>query len=236
MALDRYYLLGDSGLRVSRLALGTMNFGTAGYHAAYGRTLDESRPSSVATSRRAATSSTPPTSTPQARARPSSGPSWYAARAQSLAAAHFSTPLINLQLPYSLIERQIEVEHVTMAQTLGLGITAWSPLGGGFLSGKYRSAARGLAGDGRLSLPGASGPVMTDRQWRLLDLLAEVADALGVTMAQVAVNWVATQPGIAAAIVGASSAKQLGSTISALDVELPAELRAKLDDASAVAP
>jgi aryl-alcohol dehydrogenase-like predicted oxidoreductase len=164
-------------------------------------------------------------------------PSWYAARAHTLAAAHSLPPMINVQLPYSLAERQIEVEHVTMARTLGLGITAWSPLGGGFLSGKYRHAgADGLAGEGRLSIPGVAGPSLTDREWQLLKPLATVADQLGVSMAQVAINWVATQPGIASAIVGASSADQLGATMAALDFELPEELRTELDEASAAAP
>ena len=75
-------------------------------------------------------------------------PSWYAAQAQTLADAHSLPPMINLQLPYSLVERAIEVEHVAMAQTLGIGITVWSPLGGGFLSGKYRAADQGLSGEG----------------------------------------------------------------------------------------
>jgi len=328
MALDQYYLLGTSGLRVSRLALGTMNFGTGGYHAAYGKTLDESRPilrryledggnfvdtadfytageSETIVGKLLAeakmrdrvvlttkfTNSVAP-GDPNAggngrkhmiraledslrrlgtdyvdlfllhtwdRLTPveevlrtfddlvSSGkiryaglsdvPSWYAAQAQTLARAHSSAPMVNLQLPYSLVERQLEVEHAAMAQTLGMGITAWSPLGGGFLSGKYRhDATRGLAGDGRLATPGGSGFEVTERDWQLLGPLESVADQLGVTMAQVAVNWVATQPGIASAIVGASSADQLGSTMAALDVELPGELRATLDEASAVAP
>jgi aryl-alcohol dehydrogenase-like predicted oxidoreductase len=327
MALDQYYLLGASGLRVSRLALGTMNFGTGGYHAAYGKTLDESRPifrrylddggnfidtadfytggesetilgtliaeakvrDRVVLTTKFTNSAAPGDPNAGGNGRKhmiralddslrrlgtdyvdlfllhtwdrltpveevlrtfddlvrsgkiryaglSDVPSWYAAQAQTLAAAHSLPPMINLQLPYSLVERQIEVEHVTMAQTLGLGITAWSPLGGGFLSGKYRSDAQGLAGEGRLNIPGASGLSLTDRQWQLLKPLEVVADKLGVTMAQVAINWVATQPGIASAIVGASSADQLGSTMAALDFELPEELRAELHEASSAAP
>jgi aryl-alcohol dehydrogenase-like predicted oxidoreductase len=327
MALDHYYLLGNSGLRVSRLALGTMNFGTGGYHAAYGKTLDESRPifrryvedggnfidtadfytagesetilgaliaeakirdrlvlttkftNSVAPGdpnaggngrkhmiraleeslRRLGTDyvdvfllHTWDRLTPVEEvlrtfddlvragkvryAGLSDVPSWYAARAQTLAVGSSLPPMINLQLPYSLIERQIEVEHVTMAQTLGLGITAWSPLAGGFLSGKYRYAEQGVAGEGRLSIPGASGLTLTDREWALLEPLESVAEELGVTMAQVAINWVASQPGIASAIVGASSAEQLGSTMAALDVEIPPDLLSRLDHASTVPP
>src|ERR1700749_2788633 len=104
-------------------------------------------------------------------------PSGNAEAAQTLNDAHSLPPMINLQLPYSLVERQIEVEHVTMAQSLGLGITAWSPLGGGFLSGKYSA---GLAGEGRVGIPGASGLSLSDRDWALLEPLADIAGKLGV--------------------------------------------------------
>jgi aryl-alcohol dehydrogenase-like predicted oxidoreductase len=326
MALDQYYLLGRSGLRVSRLALGTMNFGTGGHHAPYGKTADEARPifrryldeggnfidtadfytagesetilgGLIAEAKvRDRVVLTTKFTNSVAAGDPNAGgngrkhmiralddslrrldtdyvdlfllhtwdritpveevlrtfddliragkvryaglsdvPSWYAAQAQTFADAHSLPPMINLQLPYSLIERAIESEHVDMAQTLGVGITAWSPLGGGFLSGKYHHD-QGLAGDGRLSIPGASGLNLTDRDWRLLKPLAEIAAELGVTMAQVAVNWVATQPAIASAIVGASNTEQLGASMAALDFELPAELRTELDVASAVLP
>ncbi|ADJ49192.1 oxidoreductase protein [Amycolatopsis mediterranei S699] len=318
MALDQYYLLGRSGLRVSRLALGTMNFGTGGFHAAYGKTEAEARPifrkyldeggNFVDTadfytagesetilgkliaethSRDRVVLTTKFTNTVDP-ADPNAGgngrkhliraldaslrrlgtdyvdvyllhtwdritpveevvrtfddlvragkirypglsdvPSWYAARAQSLTEAHSLAPMVTLQLPYSLVERQIETEHVPMAQHLGLGVTAWSPLAGGVLTGKYRDG-----GAGRLS----DGTGWTERTPQVLEPLEEVATKLGVTMAQVAINWVATQPGIAAAIVGASSAEQLGKSMAALDFALPAELRTLLDEASAVPP
>jgi aryl-alcohol dehydrogenase-like predicted oxidoreductase len=328
MALDDYYLLGRSGLRVSRLALGTMNFGTAGFHAPYGKTEDEARAifrayvdaggnfldtadfytageserilgtliaeagireRMVLTTK--ATNSVDP-GDPNAggngrkhliraveaslrrlgtdyldlfllhtwdRITPveevlrtlddltragkiryaglSDVPAWYAARAQTLAETHAMTPMVNLQLPYSLVERTIETEHVPVGQQLGLGITAWSPLGSGFLTGKYRrDDVQGVSGDGRLSGDGAPARVWSDRHWDLLKTVESVADKLGVTMAQVAVNWAATQPGIASAIVGASSPEQLQASMKALDFELPDELRTALDEASAVPP
>ena len=320
MALDQYYLLGRSGLRVSRLALGTMNFGTGGFHAAYGRTEDEARPifrkyldeggnfvdtadfytageSETILGRLIAeanvrdrvvlttkfTNSVDP-GDPNAggngrkhliraleaslrrlgtdyvdlfllhtwdRLTPveevvrtlddlvragkiryaglSDVPAWYAARAQSVAESNSLSPMINLQLPYSLVQRQIETEHIPMGQELGLGVTAWSPLAGGFLTGKYRDG-----GSGRFSDP--SEQPWTERDWQLLKPLEEVAAQLGVTMAQVAINWVATQPGMASAIVGASSAGQLEASMAALDFEIPPELRAVLDEASALPP
>ena len=328
MALDDYYLLGRSGLRVSRLALGTMNFGTSGFHAPYGKTEDEARAifrayvdaggnfldtadfytagesetilgkliaeagireRMVLTTK--ATNSVDP-GDPNAggngrkhliraldaslrrlgtdyvdvfllhtwdRITPveevlhtlddltragkiryaglSDVPAWYAARAQTLADTQSLTPMVNLQLPYSLVERTIETEHVTVGQELGLGITAWSPLGSGFLTGKYRrDDVQGVTGDGRLTGDGAPVRSWSDRHWDLLKTVESVADKLGVTMAQVAINWVATQPGIASAIVGASRPEQLQSSIKALDFELPTELRTALDEASAVPP
>ncbi|MFD0473413.1 aldo/keto reductase [Nonomuraea thailandensis] len=158
-------------------------------------------------------------------------PGWYAARAQTLAEAHALAPLVSLQLPYSLVDRAIEREHVPMGQTLGLGITAWSPLGSGFLTGKYRRSGQGVTGEGRLS---GAGGAWTDREWRLLATLEQVAAETGRPMAQVALNWVATRPGVASAIMGASSVGQLDANLSALDFELPAGLRARLDEASEV--
>jgi aryl-alcohol dehydrogenase-like predicted oxidoreductase len=326
--MDQYYLLGRSGLRVSRLALGTMNFGTGGFHAAYGKTQDEARavfrryteaggnfidtadfytagqsetilghlvreagtrdrlvltskftnsvdpgdPNAGGNGRkhmiRAVETSLRRLQTDYLdlfllhtwdRVTPveevvrtfddltragkiryaglSDVPAWYAARAQTLAETHAQAPLVSLQLPYSLIDRAIETEHVAAGQTLGLGITAWSPLGGGFLTGKYRQdTGQEPSGDGRLSIAGTSGTEWAARHWELLKTVRSVAEKLDVSMAQIALNWVATQPGVAAAIVGASSPQQLDSTLAALDFELPAELRAELDEASAVPP
>ncbi|GAA3306237.1 aldo/keto reductase [Nonomuraea dietziae] len=218
MSLDHYYLLGRSGLRVSRLALGTMNFGTGGFHAAYGKTEKEARPifrsyleaggnfidtadfytagesetilgnliaeakvrDRVVLTTKFTNSVAPgdpnaggngrkhmiravETSLRRLRtdyidlfllhtwdritpveevmrtfddltragkiryAGLSDVPSWYAARAQTLAEVHSLVPVVSLQLPYSLIDRTIELEHVPMGQSLGLGITAWEP-------------------------------------------------------------------------------------------------------------
>jgi len=328
MSLDHYYLLGRSGLRVSRLALGTMNFGKAGFHAPYGKTEDEARaifrayvdaggnfldtadfytageserilgtliaeagirermvlttkftnsvdpgdPNAGGNGRkhmiRALDASLRRLGTDYVdlfllhtwdRLTPveevlrtfddltragkiryaglSDVPAWYAARAQTLADTHGLPPLISLQLPYSLVERTIETEHVPMGQNLGLGITAWSPLSAGFLTGKYRrDEMHGLTGEGRLTGDGWPARTRTDRQWDLLKTVESVADKLGVTMAQVAVNWVATQPGIGSAIVGASNPDQLQSSMKSLDFEVPAELRSELDEAGAVPP
>ena len=165
-------------------------------------------------------------------------PAWYAARAQTYAETHALTPLVNLQLEYSLVERHIEHEFVPMAGELGMGITAWSPLAMGLLSGKYTRSDKGGDGEGRLSkiagIPGFDR--FTARNWDIVAALEDVSAALGKPMAQVALNWAATQPGIASVIVGASKLAQLDDNLASLAFDIPAELRARLDQASALEP
>ncbi|GLQ46341.1 aldo/keto reductase [Dyella lipolytica] len=162
-------------------------------------------------------------------------PAWYAARAQTYAEAHTLTPLINMQLEYSLAERNIEHEYVSLAQNLGLGITAWSPLAMGLLSGKYKPSEQGGEGDGRLAKVTAAPGFerFTERNWKIVAALEQVAKESGHSMAAVALNWVATQPGIASVIIGATKLEQLDANLAALSFELPTELRARLDAASA---
>jgi aryl-alcohol dehydrogenase-like predicted oxidoreductase len=164
-------------------------------------------------------------------------PAWYVARAYTLAEKEGKDRLISLQLEYSLVERNIEREHVPVAQDLGIGICPWSPLGGGFLSGKYRRQASGVKGEGRLeTLKNSPNPVMqkfTERNWRILDALLEVAKGMGNSPAQVALNWAATQPGITSVILGATNVSQLEDNLASISFAIPSGLRAQLDDASA---
>jgi aryl-alcohol dehydrogenase-like predicted oxidoreductase len=161
-------------------------------------------------------------------------PGWYAARTLTWAEAHALTPPICLQLPYSLVERSIEQEFVPLADALGVGITAWSPLAMGLLSGKYGKGAE----QGRLALDGASTGLglFTERNARIVAALEKVASELGRSMAQVALNWCVNRPGIAAAIIGASRPSQLDDNLSALDFVIPTDLRATLDVASIAEP
>jgi aryl-alcohol dehydrogenase-like predicted oxidoreductase len=163
-------------------------------------------------------------------------PAWFVARAQTLAEKEGKERLIALQLEYSLIERNIEREHIPVAQELGIGICPWSPLAGGFLSGKYRREGNTGRGQGRLDA--AKFSQLTDRftehNWRVLHVLLDVAKQLNKKPAQVALNWVASQPGITSTIIGASNTAQLQDNLSALEFTVPAELRKRLDDASAI--
>jgi aryl-alcohol dehydrogenase-like predicted oxidoreductase len=168
-------------------------------------------------------------------------PAWYAARMQTLAGAHGMHALVNLQLQYSLVERNIEREYVDLAQELGLGITAWSPLGQGLLSGKYRPSRDGRDSQdaGRLQAMKSSGlPALQDkfspRNWQIVGALEGIARDNGLSMAQAAIQWAARQPAIGAVILGARTLEQFDDNLAALDRSLPdAALRA-LDEASAL--
>lgn len=166
-------------------------------------------------------------------------PAWYVARAYTLAEKEGKDPLIALQLEYSLVERNIEREHIPAAQELGLGICPWSPMASGFLSGKYKREANGTAGDGRLEKLNDSGnpgfKKFTEQNWKILDVLLTVARELGLPPAQVALNWVATQPGITSTILGASKLHQLEDNLKSIEFSIPEELRRRLDEISAPA-
>lgn len=167
-------------------------------------------------------------------------PAWYAARAVTLAECHGSAKPVALQLEYSLVERTIEREHVPAAQELGLAVCPWSPLASGFLAGKYKRDKSTDSGRSRLEiLKNTNNPVFekfTERNWRTLDVLETVAKELGRSMAQVALNWVATQPGVTSTLIGATSQQQLESNLASLDFEIPAGMRSRLNEVSALEP
>ena len=166
-------------------------------------------------------------------------PAWYAARAHTLATLRGWEPVTALQLEYSLVEREIEREHIPAALDLGMGVVPWSPLASGFLSGKYARGEAGPEGEGRLSRPPYTDSTLRrfrrhegDREWALLDAVREVAAAVGRSPAQVAINWVTRRPGVSSTLIGASDVAQLSVNLAALDFELPPELVARLDETS----
>ena len=168
-------------------------------------------------------------------------PAWYAARIQTLAQAHHLQPLVNLQLQYSLAERNIEREYAPLAQELGYGITAWSPLGMGLLSGKYRPSKTGDdgTGDGRIQALKGSGLVslldkFTPRNWAIVGAVERVAREHGLSMAQTAIQWAARRPAIGSVILGARTLEQFDDNLAALDKLLPDQALRELDEVSAL--
>ncbi len=149
-------------------------------------------------------------------------PAWVVARGQTLAEWHGWSPFIGLQVPYSVLDRDIERELLPMAESLGIGVTAWSPLAGGVLSGKYTRPG------------GATGPTrqdpakLDDRQRAAAHAVQRVADDIGATPSQVAIAWTAARSASIVPIIGARSVEQLTDNLGAIDVRLTAEQVAEL--------
>lgn len=165
-------------------------------------------------------------------------PAWYVARAKTLSELDRHDGLVALQLEYSLVERNIEREHIPAAQELGLGLCPWSPLAGGFLTGKYRQKGDTGEGQGRLDTArDSANPIFqrfTIRNWQILKVLTDLAKRIDRPASQVALNWVATQPGVTSTIIGASKLAQLEDNLRYAEFEIPAELRKRLDEVSAI--
>ena len=165
-------------------------------------------------------------------------PAWYAARMATLAKVHHVPGPIALQLVYSLVERVIEQEHMPAARELGMGVTPWSPLGAGFLTGKYSRDAGGnvLAGGGRLDSDNQPFRMFTERNWTILDTLRQVSAELEKPVSQVALAWVIAQRGVTSPIFGASSLDQLQSNLDALSVTFTPKQMDLLQQASSFEP
>ena len=158
-------------------------------------------------------------------------PAWLAMKAATIAAERGVPGPIAIQVEYSLVARDVEAEHFPAAREGGMGVMPWSPLAGGFLSGKYRR--ENTADTGRLSGSNPFGDSkFTDRNWDVLDVLRSVAAELDRPMAQVALAWTLTRAGVASTLVGASKLSQLDSNIAAIDIRLDDAQTKQLDDAS----
>ena len=153
-------------------------------------------------------------------------PAWKIAQAN--VTAHFRgwSAFIGLQIEYSLLERTVEQELVPMALELGLGITPWSPLKSGVLSGKYTRRNAGQITPGRAFI---TDKVFTEKTYAIIDALEVIAKAHDSTVARVALAWVQAQPGVTSTIIGARRLAQLEDNVKALDVKLSADERGRLD-------
>jgi aryl-alcohol dehydrogenase-like predicted oxidoreductase len=156
-------------------------------------------------------------------------PAWRVARAATIAELRGAAPIVGLQVEHSLVERTTEQELIPAGQGLGLGIVAWSPLGGGMLTGKYRRGEKGRAeGFGGKVFQAENSPQRT----AILDTLIAVAQEAGVTPSEVAIAWVAAKGSLP--IIGPRTLAQLENNLAAAKVKLSLEQMARLDEVSAI--
>jgi aryl-alcohol dehydrogenase-like predicted oxidoreductase len=140
--------------------------------------------------------------------------------------------LASNQVEYSLLNRRIENEAVPACEALGIGILAWSPLGRGVLTGKYRT---GTPADSRAASPHFAnfvGSYLDERSARIVEAVARAAEGLQWSPMEVALAWVRDRPGVVAPIVGARTAAHLRGSLTVEECELPEEITAALDDVS----
>ena len=163
---------------------------------------------------------------------------WQLATALGVARERGWEPYISIQPQYSLVCRDIERELLPLAEYSGLAVLPWSPLGGGMLSGKYQPGAAPPA-DTRAADTTPSAVLMRlriqeERNFAVAQTVSDLANDLGKTMAQVALNWVLHRPGITAPILGARTVAQIEDNLGAIGWQLDTGALARLDDASAI--
>jgi len=161
---------------------------------------------------------------------------WQLTKAVHLARALDMAGPVTVQPQYSLLARETEWEIIPAAADAGMGLLPWSPLGGGWLSGKYRRNQR-PAGATRLGEEPHRGMEAydrrgTDRTWRVIDAVQKVAEDRGVSMAEIALAWVTDRPAVSATILGARTLGQLETNLRAAGLHLSAAETAALDAAS----
>ena len=163
---------------------------------------------------------------------------WQIVKSVSLSDALGLERFVCLQPQYSLVERNVEYEILPACLEEGLGVIPWSPLGGGFLSGKYR---RGEQPPEDSRIAGAEEPMeeywdrrATERNWAVLDAVGEISEATGRTYAQISLNWLLRQPAVTAPIVGARTLEQLEDNLGATGWALDEDQVGRLSEAGAL--
>jgi len=154
-------------------------------------------------------------------------PAWWVGQAVGISRMRGWEQVAALQVEYSLLARSAEGEQFGAARGLGLGITPWSPLASGVLSGKYSRAVREVEGSGRT---GYAGPQLTESTFVLLDALGEIADAHATTIAACALAWVRQREVVTSTLVGARTIEQLDSNLASIDVSLSDAEIQRLDE------
>jgi aryl-alcohol dehydrogenase-like predicted oxidoreductase len=161
----------------------------------------------------------------------SDAPAWVASQANTLAALRGWSPLVALQVEYSLVERTADRELLPMAEAFGLSVCAWAPMGAGILTGKY---TRGAAVPTDSRRAAANQARLTERNRRIAREVDQVADQLGASSAQVALAWVRQRDRRIIPITGIRTLEQLEDVLGCLDAQPPVEHLARLSDVSRI--
>ena len=162
---------------------------------------------------------------------------WQLMKALGLSDARGWARFVAAQYQYSLVVRDIEPEFIDLCLNEGVGLVPWGPLGGGFLSGKYQRSERPT--EGRIALmPDHAEEAWerraTQRNWRILDVMDDIVTSYaGATHSQIALAWLLAQPAVDSVVIGARTMAQLEDNLRALDLELPPEEIARLNEVSA---
>jgi aryl-alcohol dehydrogenase-like predicted oxidoreductase len=161
-------------------------------------------------------------------------PAWMTARGVTLAELHGWSPISGVQFEYSLVERSGDRDNLPMAEALGIGAALWSPLGGGLLTGKYRSSRAGRLTEWNRLVHAEDEPVKA----ATVDAVLEAADQLGVPPARVAVAWLLERarrsPTGVVPVIGPRTVEQLDDYLAALDVDMGADIYDRLDETSRI--
>lgn len=159
-------------------------------------------------------------------------PAWLATKAATISNERRRPQPIAIQFEYSLVAREIEREHIPAALDAGMGIVPWSPLAGGFLTGKYKR--EDTSNTGRLSGANPFGnSKFSNQNWIILAALKKVSENHGCSLSQAALAWLMTRPGVSSTLIGASKVTQLQDNLGALELKMSAENLKALDLASA---
>ena len=165
-------------------------------------------------------------------------PAWKVSQANMLADLRGWTPLIALQIEYSLVERTVERDLIPMARELNIGVVPWSPLGGGVLTGKYnRSNQEQTPANQDTATRKSFNEMMgklTEQNLAIAEQVQNVAQEIGRSPAQVALNWLLQKPGVTSPIIGARTVRHLEDNLQCLDFVLSSEHLEQLDKISAI--
>jgi aryl-alcohol dehydrogenase-like predicted oxidoreductase len=163
---------------------------------------------------------------------------WQLTKAVHLAHANGFTPPVTLQPQYSLLVREIESEIVPACVDANIGLLPWSPLAGGWLTGKYQrdtdpAGATRLGEDPKRGMEAWEPRNKQERTWRILDTVQEIARAKGVSQSQVSLAWLEARPAVTSVILGVRNTDQLADNLGATSFELTGDELKRLDEVSA---